>query len=307
MSDDFTMRDAEARRALKADLARMNCRVHQPDDPPLFTREPRSAMKPVHWRWKDLEPLLQRIGSEVDLDSAGPRRTLRLANPGLPYGTTHTFWASIQVILPGEVAGAHRHTASAFRFIMQGSGATTTVEGERFPMNEGDLVLTPSWTWHDHEHRGTEPMIWLDVLDISLMHSMHATFFDPYESEVQPVVSDPKQSKLVYPYRRAQDELLQRETVNYPGMSTMAMSLHKLRPGTRRPAQRHTGSKLYYVFRGRGSSVVEGTTYDWNQGDFLAIPPWSWHEHATGAEAILFEVNDTPAMKALGYYREETK
>jgi gentisate 1,2-dioxygenase len=90
-------------------------------------------------------------------------------------------------------------------------------------------------------------------------------------------------------------------------MTTMAMSLHRLRPGTRRPAQRHTGSKLYYVFRGRGSSVVEGTTYDWNQGDFLAIPPWSWHEHATGAEAILFEVNDTPAMKALGYYREETK
>jgi gentisate 1,2-dioxygenase len=111
----------------------------------------------------------------------------------------------------------------------------------------------------------------------------------------------------VYPFSRANDELKQVDSVEYPGMTTLAMSLHKLRPGTRRRPQRHTGSKLYYVFRGHGSSVVEGTTYDWNQGDFLAIPPWSWHEHATGAEAILFEVNDTPAMKALGYYREETK
>jgi gentisate 1,2-dioxygenase len=307
MSHDSTLRDAEARRALKADLARLNCRVHQPDDAPLFTREPRSAMKPVLWRWRELEPLLERIGNEVDLDTAGPRRTLRLANPGLPYGTTHTFWASIQVILPGEVAGAHRHTASALRFIMQGSGATTTVEGERFPMNEGDLVLTPAWTWHDHEHRGSEPMIWLDVLDISLMHAMHATFFEPYTSEVQPVIASPASSELVYPFSRAEEELRHKSSVDYPGMTTLDMKLHQLGPGLQGQARRHTGSKLYYVFRGQGASMLDGQRYEWSAGDFLAVPPWTWHEHSAKGQAIVFEVNDTPAMKALGYYREEAR
>lgn len=301
------MRDADARRSLKADLARMNCRVHQPDDPPLFTREPRSAMKPVHWRWRDLEPLLERIGEQIDIGSGGQRRTLRLANPGLPYGTTHTFWGSIQVILPGEVAEAHRHTANAFRFIMKGSGATTTVEGERFPMNEGDLVLTPGWTWHDHEHRNDEPMIWLDVLDISLMHSMHATFFDPHPDKIQPVRATPERSDLVYPYARAKAELAHKTTVEYPGFATLAMRLHKLSPAMQAKARRHTGSKLYYVFRGAGAATIGSERYEWTAGDFLAVPPWTWHEHAAKEEALLFEVNDTPAMKALGYYREETK
>ena len=105
-------------------------RVAQPDDPPLFTREPKPDVQSVHWRGRDLMPLLGRLGREVDLGAGGPRRTLRLHNPGLPYGTTNTFWASIQVILPGEVATAHRHSASAFRFVMHGDGAWTTVDGE---------------------------------------------------------------------------------------------------------------------------------------------------------------------------------
>lgn len=308
MSHDSTMRDADARRSLKADLARLNCRVHQPDDPPLFTRAPRSAMTPVHWRWRDLEPLLARIGEQIDIGSGGQRRTLRLANPGLPYGTTHTFWASIQVILPGEIAEAHRHTANALRFIMKGSGATTTVDGERYVMNAGDLVLTPSWTWHDHEYRGDAPMVWLDVLDISLMRALHATFFDPYASEVQPVKKQAgPDAPLAYPRERAEAALERADTLEYPGFATMAMKLHKLRPASGRKAQRHTGSKLYYVVRGSGTTAIDEQRYEWTSGDFLAVPPWAWHEHSAKEEAVLFEVNDTPVMKALGYYREETK
>jgi len=292
------MRDADARRSLKADLERLHCRVHQPEDPPLFTREPRSAMKPVHWRWSELEPLLERIGREMAIGSGGQRRTLRLANPGLPFGTTPTFWGSIQVILPGEVAEAHRHTANALRFIMKGHGATTTVDGARFAMNEGDLVLTPGGTWHDHEHRGERPMIWLDVLDISLMHALHASFFDPYEAQVQPVRAEPRQSALVYRYGQA---------IEYPSMSTLAMKLHRLNPGSRTERRRHTGSKLLYFFRGAGTTRIEDRSHAWTEGDFIAIPPWTWHEHAAAEDAVVFEVNDTPAMKALGYYREETR
>jgi len=347
MGNDTTMGDAAARQSLKADLQRINCRVHQPDDPRLFTAEPESPMVPVHWRWTDLEPMLERIGSQIDIGSGGQRRTLRLANPGLPYGTTPTFWASIQYILPGEIAEAHRHTASAFRFIMQGSGATTTVDGESYPMNEGDLVLTPPWTWHDHEHHGHEPMIWLDVLDISLVRSMHATFFEGYDGTTQPIDAIPDRSwrefgsgimrrprvgparkavnpLLAYPAERAlaalelaaglpadpHDDVVleyQNPVDGAPAMTVMSMKLLRLRSGFGGTARRHTGSKLYYVVRGSGTTEVDGQRFDWSAGDFLVVPPWAWHAHRNdGAkDALLFQVDDTPAVAALGYYREE--
>lgn len=346
MAEPQNLVDEDARRALKEDLARFNCRVHQPDDPPLFTRTPQSAMQTVHWKWTDLEPLLERLGQQLALEPGGNRRTLRLHNPGLAYGTTHTFWASIQVILPGEIASNHRHTANAFRFIMKGSGASTTVDGERYPMNEGDLVLTPGMRWHDHEHRGSAPMIWLDVLDISLMRAMHATFFEPGAELQQKVDAVPDSSwrcygsglmsppgarqggtgnpLLAYPRAMAQAALEQaaglpadpfddvmleyrNPTTGGPVMNTMGMRLQKLRPGVHTKARRHTGSKLYHVQRGRGTTIVDGRAYDWQAGDFLVIRPWAWHEHVNRSpeDAQLFQVNDFPAMLALGYYFEE--
>src|SRR5882724_4876799 len=163
------MTDVEERKALALELSKYGVRVAQPDDQPLFTIEPQSSMQPVHWKAANLDRLLRKIGASLKLEKGGQRRTLRLTNPGLPYGTTPSLWASIQVILPGEVASAHRHAATALRFIMEGEGADTIVDGEQYVINEGDLVLTPSWTWHDHEHKGSKPMIWLDVLDISLV------------------------------------------------------------------------------------------------------------------------------------------
>lgn len=347
MAEEATMRDAAARLLLKNDLEKINCRVHQPDDPRLFTKEPESTMVPLHWRWSDLEMMLERIGEQIDIGSGGQRRTLRLANPGLPYGTTPTFWASIQYILPGEVAEAHRHTASAFRFIMRGKGATTTVDGECYPMNEGDLVLTPPWAWHDHVHRGDEPMIWLDVLDISLVRSMHATFFEPYTGAMQPIDEVPDRSYrefgsgimrrprigpaprltnplLAYPAGKALEALDQaaglpadpcddvvleyQNPVNGgPAMKVLSMKLMKLRSGFQGRARRHTGSKVYYVVNGSGTTVAGGRAFEWSAGDFMAIPPWVWHEHrnAAGEDALLFQVDDTPAISALGYYREE--
>ena len=183
-----------ARQELAATLAEASIVIHQSTDRPLFTGSPEPTMVPVHWRSADLREFLNRLGRLVDLRPGGARRTLRLANPGLEFGTTPTFWASIQYILPGEVATAHRHTASAFRFIMQGTGCSTTVDGENYQMREGDLVLTPNWAWHDHVHRGDEPMVWLDVLDVSLMRSLDNVFFEPYPQDTQPVGSPPEKS-----------------------------------------------------------------------------------------------------------------
>lgn len=339
--------DADRRRALKLELAKFHTRVHQPEDPPLFTREPKGDVKSVHWRWGDLLPLLDRIGQEVDLDAGGPRRTLRLQNPGLSFGTTNTFWASIQVILPGEVATAHRHTANALRFIMKGEGAWTTVEGECYPMNEGDLVLTPGWAWHDHVHRGDKPMIWLDVLDISLMRALGATFFDPYPDDLQPVdalsdrswrqfgsglMSPPDAQAgpggvnplLAYPFGMVakalesasglaadpyDDVVLEYRNPMNGGsaMRTLSMQMQLLRPGFVGRKRRHTGSKLYYVIRGEGTTTAGSQAFEWSAGDFFTIAPWDWYAHrnASGKEALLWQVNDLPTLRALGYFREE--
>ena len=90
-------------------------------------------------------------------------------------------------------------------------------------------------------------------------------------------------------------------------MTTMGMRLQKLRPAVHTRARRHTGSKLYYVVRGQGTTIVDGHAYEWSAGDFLAIKPWAWHEHIHRGpeEAVLFQVNDIPATSALGYYLEE--
>jgi gentisate 1,2-dioxygenase len=180
----------EATAGMKRFNERLNTvglRIQQPDDVPVFTREPASAMTPMHWAWSDLAGLIDELSEHLTLSHGSGRRTLKLTNPGLERGTTPTFWASIQFILPGEVATAHRHTPSAFRFVMSGHGCRTTVDGENYEMKEGDLVLTPSWAWHDHVHEGEEPMIWLDVLDISLVSSLGSIFFEDYGDDVQPV------------------------------------------------------------------------------------------------------------------------
>jgi gentisate 1,2-dioxygenase len=344
---ETVMSDTAQRQALIDELDSINCRIAQPTDGPLFTREPQSTMQAAHWKAADLARMLEKIGANIKLEAGGQRRTLRLANRGLPFGTTPTIWASIQYILPGEIATAHRHTASALRFIMQGRGADTIVDGERYEMNEGDLVLTPAWAWHDHEHKGSEPMIWLDVLDISLVRSMHATFFEGSASPRQPVLDIPDHSYrrygsaimrplndtnvpalnplLVYPAARAQEALrlaselppdpfddTALEYVNPltggPALPTIGTVLQSLRPGMHTKAHRHTGSVVYYVMRGDGATVVNGTTFEWGAGDFLAIPPWAVHEHINRSEktpAMLFQVNDIPAMRKLGLYREE--
>lgn len=133
------------------------------------------------WRWADLYPQLRRAVDVVDLESGAERRVLTMLNPGMAgAGATHTLTTSLQLIMPGEVAPAHRHTPSALRFIIQGEGGYTVVEGEKLPMVRGDLILTPNWTWHDHGSEGTEPVVWLDGLDVPFVRALGASFFQDY-------------------------------------------------------------------------------------------------------------------------------
>lgn len=325
----------------------LGLRIASLGDEPLFTDEPQSAMVPMHWKWAELRGLFDELAEHLKLSPGSGRRTLKLANPGLSYGTTPTFWASIQYILPGEVATAHRHTPEAFRFVMYGDGCSTTVAGENYEMNEGDLVLTPSWAWHDHVHKGDEPMIWLDVLDISLVRSFHSTFFEDYSDEVQPidVVPDSSYRKygsgllrpvgppprfednplLAYPREQAEkaidvarglepdprDDIIleyQNPTDGRPVMRSMSVKTQLIRRGFRGALHRSTGSKVYWVISGAGVTEVGDHRFEWAAGDLLAIPSWVAHRHEnTGAEdARLMRVDDSPALRNVGLYREET-
>jgi gentisate 1,2-dioxygenase len=292
---------------------------------PGMSHEPRSRVRPFRWRWAAIEPLIRRTGELVTPDRGVERRILRLANPGVLGKTaTHTLSTAVQLLLPGECAPAHRHSPAAIRFIMQGHGAYTTVEGEKCPMEPGDLVLTPSWTWHDHGSESSGPVIWMDGLDIPLIRSLETMFYEAFPDDRQSVskaLGDsvrrygagglkpawakprPDLPPLVhYTWEHTYAALQQLATVDASPFDGVAMEyinpatggsalrtigcwIQMLRPEVHTRAHRQTSSAVYYVFAGQGFSVIEGERFDWNQGDFFVVPPWVWHEHINTGEA----------------------
>jgi gentisate 1,2-dioxygenase len=314
---------------------------------PEMSHAPITQVRPYLWRWRDIEPLILRTGELMTPGRGAERRILRLANPGvLGKTSTHTLSTAVQLLLPGECAPAHRHSPAAIRFVMQGQGAYTTVEGERCPMEPGDLVLTPSWTWHDHGSESTGPMIWMDGLDIPLIRSLETMFFEPFPEDRQqvsetvgnaarrygtsglkPAWTQPRGDlPLLVHYKWEQthaalqrlaevdaspfDDVAMEYTSPVTGghaLRTIACWIQLIRPGVRTQAHRQTSSAVYHVFAGQGYSVIAGERFDWQQGDFFAMPPWAWHEHANESsdEVVLFSIQDTPVFEALGLYREE--
>ena len=155
----------------------------------MVTREPTTKALPAHWDYDNIvRPLIMRAGGLITAKEA-ERRVLILENPGFKGQTrvTHSLFAGLQLILPGEVAPAHRHAQSALRFVIEGHGAYTAVEGERAMMEPGDFVITPSWTWHDHGNETDQPMVWLDGLDIPIVGLFDASFAEPLPADSQDV------------------------------------------------------------------------------------------------------------------------
>lgn len=146
----------------------------------LMPLTPQPAARAHVWRWSELYPIAERAGELVPVGRGGERRAIALANPGLPgepYATP-TLWAAIQYLGPREVAPAHRHTQGAFRFVVEGEGVWTVVDGDPVAMRRGDLLLTPSWAFHEHHNPTDRPMAWLDGLDIPLVAGLDAGFFE---------------------------------------------------------------------------------------------------------------------------------
>ena len=147
----------------------------------LMPRSPRPEARPYAWRWQALLPVAEQAGRLVPVGRGGERRAIALANPGLeglPFATP-TLWAAVQYLGPREVAPSHRHSQTAFRFVLEGEGVWTVVDGDPVAMREGDLLLTPGMAWHEHQNAGDNPMVWLDGLDIPLVRMLDAGFFEP--------------------------------------------------------------------------------------------------------------------------------
>ena len=162
-----------------------------------ITFEPKSKAVPHVWHWRDLRPQAMRAAELVGTEQA-ERRVLRMTNPGLAgVSASNTMVANIQIVMPGEIARAHRHSPSALRLIIEGGGGYTVVNGDRIPMFPGDLVLTPNWTWHDHANDTGAPMIWLDGLDTPLVRMLEAGFWEEYGADTQPLAkgADPSIAK----------------------------------------------------------------------------------------------------------------
>ena len=138
--------------------------------------------EPWVWRWKLIRRYLDRAGEVMSLADSPVRRALLLWNPSARdhWDATNTLTAAVQMMMPGETVTTHRHIHSAMRFITHGKGATTTVNGERISLGVGDLVLTPNWHWHDHANESSEPVIWMDGLDRTLVKLLDAIYFEVY-------------------------------------------------------------------------------------------------------------------------------
>ena len=170
----------------------------------LITAEPRTSCLPALWRFEELRPLLLEAGELISAQEA-ERRVLVLENPGFAGASriTHSLYAGLQLVMPGEVTSLHRHTATAIRFIIEGEGGYTTVNGERAWMRPGDFILTPCWTSHEHGNPGGTPVVWLDGLDVPIVNLFDTSFAGP----VPPGELEPPPREFAYPYAENREAL----------------------------------------------------------------------------------------------------
>ena len=332
-----------------SDLAQLSRDIQSLNARPLWERTqrmgPGTPAVPTIWRYTDMRPQLVRA---IDLITAkeAERRVFMLENPGLP-GTgyiTTSLYCGLQVIKPGEIAPAHRHSPNALRFIIEGEGAYTTVEGERVVMRPGDFVLTPGWTWHDHGHLGDAPVIWLDALDNPFGQFFGAIFRENYPDDAQaPSLADgdaaarygsnlmPVEYRtgrtssplLLYPYDRTREALLRLAQSGplHPSHGikmryanpldggyvypTIAVFIQYLPKGFSGQTYRSTDGTVFNVVEGRGTAHIGDRSFDFEPHDVFVVPAWTPYHLTAAEDCVLFALSDRAAQEKLGFWREE--
>jgi gentisate 1,2-dioxygenase len=319
---------------------------------PLWTRlkslvpaEPTPVGVAHRWAYAEVRPYVLESAQQISAKEA-ERRVLILENPGLPGSSqiTQSLYAGLQLIMPGEVAPAHRHTQSALRFIVEGHGAYTAVDGEKTLMEPGDFVITPGWTWHHHGHDGQGPMVWLDGLDIPMTHFFGSTFREDHHDEVA-AVTRPMGDALArygsgllpvghqhrslnspvfnYPYARTRDALQQLAHAGAPdahhghlmryinpvdggwAMPTMATMIRWLPGGFDGLPYRSSDSMVFIVVEGRGELRLGEQRLPLTPHDVVVVPGWLRYSVHASDDLVLFSYSDRVAQEKLGFWREQ--
>ncbi len=310
-----------------------------------FSSEPNPKAVPHLWRYGDVRPLVLEAAAAVSTADA-ERRVLALENPGLAgrHLATDALYAGLQLIMPGEFARNHRHTAAALRFIIEGENTFTAVAGERCYMRPGDFIVTPSWAWHEHRNESREPTIWLDVLDVALLRLLGAGFSEHYPEPEFPTQAPPGDSALrygrnllpvgyrrgagaspvfSYPFEQAYESLdhlrhhsdwdrchgIKMEyidpTTGGPAIPTLSTFLQLLPQGFATAPYRTTASGIATVVRGRGCVTIGARTFEYEPKDLWAVPSWQPVSIAAAEETVLFCASDEAVHRKLGVWREQ--
>jgi gentisate 1,2-dioxygenase len=309
----------------------------------LFRDEPVSRCAPAVWHFDDVKSLVLEAGGLITAEEA-KRRVLILENPALrgESRVTNTLFAGIQMIMPGEIAPAHRHVASAIRFVLDGEGAYTAVEGEKAFMSPGDFVITANWAPHDHGNPSSKPMLWLDVLDAPAINFYETSFGEDFGSPTQPTTRQDGDSLCLYgsgvlpdgtvptkrtpvinyTYARTRPIIERMMTageidrshgarVRYanpstggPVLPTMGANLAMLPKGFRGEPYRSTDGTIFACAEGRGRTEVDGQVLEWGPRDVFVVPSWKRYAHTAAERSVLFSISDRPAQEALGIWRE---
>lgn len=305
---------------------------------------PKPATQPGHWAYRAVRPLLLRAGELTPVEKA-ERRVLVLSDPGRGVGAmqaTGSIYVGLQLLLPGETAPAHRHTPSAARIIVEGRGGYTVVDGEKLPMEEGDLVLTPGGDWHDHGHEGEGPVVWLDALDIPVFVAFEGAYAEeaplqsprnrPDASLVEyraaglvpargPATSTRRYPMMRFPWDRTEAAL--RALKSYGDgpaeidhvnpetgedvLPTMGFTAMMLSAGETLSPPIRSASSVFHVIRGRGRSRIGGQTVEWGPKDTFSAPVFAAIDHEAEEESFLIRVHDRPIQDKLGYYEERAR
>jgi gentisate 1,2-dioxygenase len=314
----------------------------------LVTPEPVSGCQAASWSFAEIRAAMIEAGGLITAKEA-ERRVLILENPGLRGQSkiTTDLYAGVQLVLPGEVAPAHRHCQSALRFVLEGDGAHTAVNGERIPMRYGDFIITPPMAWHDHGNQTDQPMFWLDGLDIPIVQFVDASFSEHYDEDEQPIARPAGDAQarygsnllpvdqrpaagaspvFHYPYARTRDALAQLArrqswdpchglkmrysnpvTGGYP-LTTIAAFIQLMPHGFQTARYRSTDATIFVAVEGRGRTRI-GTdvVVEWRPRDIFVVPSWKSVTHEADDETVLFSFSDRPVQEALQLFREERR
>ena len=311
----------------------------------LVPPQPRSPVQPALWRYAELREQVMEAGRLITAEEA-ERRVLILENPALRGQSciTQSLYAGLQLIMPGEVAPAHRHSQSALRLVLDGEGAYTAVDGERTTMRRGDFIITPAWTWHDHGNLGDQPVVWLDGLDIPIVRFLDAGFAEKSEQHSQqplrpegdalarygtnmvpldyaPRPADPTRV-FVYPFERTRASLLAiargtpdahhgfklryvNPATGASPMPTIGACAQWLPVGFETRPYRCTDGTVHVCLEGGGEASIGDRSWRFQENDVFVVPSWHAFQLRADRDALLFSFSDRPVQLALGLWREE--